>query len=661
MKSFCVTPLLFILCLNSSLIATTYYVNASKNGSGTSWDDAFEHLQDALAAANSGDQIWVAKGTYYPDTGASQTDNDRTSTFQLKTGVALYGGFLGLASETELADRDHLYHRATLSGDLLGDDDTTGNSSENAYHVLTGSGTDSTAILDGFNIEAGSANGVSPYDSGAALYNFSGSPTLNNCNFDYNTASGNGGAIANDSNSSPTLDNCVFGFNSGNWGAAIYNNSYSSPSLNNCLFGYNSAQAGGAIYNGSNSSPTLDNCSFEGNTAFGAGGAIANKGDVSSTLSNCSFVYNSANILGGAILNDSDSSITLNDCSFIVNSASGGGAIVNDRRSSATLNNCSLTDNSATYLQYTHIVKGGGAISNRSDCFLTLNNCSLASNDSGALGGAIYNAGNMTLTNSSLAGNQASDYGGGIANEASTSTLTNCILWNNKANGFTTTTSASIDNGGSSISSYAHCLIASSGGSANWASAIGTDNGDNVDADPLFIDNTNFEDLRLATNSPALNAGDGTEATSINTTSHDLAYQTRFNGIIDLGAYEGSYTTFANDFSGLNPEDDANGNGLSNYTDYAMGADPTAAPTTHRATTFTSNRVVFSIRVYAADVIPTYQKSTDLVEWSPLVEGIDYNVMSTSSNSTEARVAFLLTPTLLSEPKVFFSHQLSTE
>lgn len=659
MKRVSLTSLLpLILCLPASLLATTHYVDASKNGAGTSWDDAFAHLQDALAAANSGDQIWVAEGTYYPDDGAGQIDNDRSSTFQLKNGVALYGGFLGLASETKLSDRG-FRDPPTLSGDLLADDNTTGNNSDNAYHVINGSGTDATAILDGFTIIAGNANGDSPNDSGGALYNSSGSPTLNNCSFDNNYAANNGGAIANESSSSPALTNCYFFENySSNNGGAIANDSNSSPTLDRCGLWFNSANGwGGAIYNNSYSSPSLSNCDFLENRA-NSGGAIQNQDAASPILSNCSFWSNSAYSVGGAIMNDSDSSITLNSCYFYENSAGSAGAIGNYTRSSATLNNCSMAENSATSTRLSDLFGGGGAISNPSDCSLSLNNCSLSSNESVDLGGALYNAGDMTLTNCSLVDNQANSGGGGIANEAATSTLTNCIIWGNLSNYSTTSTTASIYNDGSSISNYAHCLIANSGGSDNWASALGTDNGNNIDVDPLFTDLK----LRLTTHSPALNAGDGTAATSINSTSDDLAGKTRFlDGIIDMGAYEGGYTTFANDFSDLNPEDDANGNGLSNYADYAMGADPTAAPTTHQATTFHGNQVTFRTRDYATDIKPVYQKSTDLVEWSPMVKNVDYSVISTSSNGTELRVTFVLTPTLLLEPKVFFSQELSTE
>jgi len=77
------------------------YVNASATGldNGTSWTDAYTQLQDALSAAISGDEIWVAQGTYKPgDSGAT------TATFTLKDGVAIYGGFAG--TETSRSARD---------------------------------------------------------------------------------------------------------------------------------------------------------------------------------------------------------------------------------------------------------------------------------------------------------------------------------------------------------------------------------------------------------------------------------------------------------------------------------------------------------------------------------------------------------------------------
>ncbi len=68
----------------------TWFVDDDGGGNGcTTWVDACPDLQTALGLADSGDQIWVAAGTYRPDAGSG----DRTATFQLESGVAIYGGF----------------------------------------------------------------------------------------------------------------------------------------------------------------------------------------------------------------------------------------------------------------------------------------------------------------------------------------------------------------------------------------------------------------------------------------------------------------------------------------------------------------------------------------------------------------------------------------
>ena len=70
-----------VLCLllSGTIVAqTTYYVTTSGDDTkdGKSWGNAFRTLQKAIATTISGDQVWVAAGTYYPDEGAGQTDND---------------------------------------------------------------------------------------------------------------------------------------------------------------------------------------------------------------------------------------------------------------------------------------------------------------------------------------------------------------------------------------------------------------------------------------------------------------------------------------------------------------------------------------------------------------------------------------------------------
>ena len=110
--------ILIISCLLISLnsFSNIIYVNDNAAGAnnGSSWVNAFTKLQDALFVAVSGDQIWVAAGIYYPDDGV--TDNSRFIAFSLRTGIAIYGGFVG--TETLLTQRNFAVNLTTLSGDI---------------------------------------------------------------------------------------------------------------------------------------------------------------------------------------------------------------------------------------------------------------------------------------------------------------------------------------------------------------------------------------------------------------------------------------------------------------------------------------------------------------------------------------------------------------
>jgi hypothetical protein len=182
------------------------YVNDDATGAnnGTSWTDAYTSLQSALSAASIDNQIWVASGTYKPT-----TTTDRTISFNLKNGVAVYGGFAG--TEAFRSQRNVPVNVTTLSGDLNGNDVDFTNNNENSYHVVVGSGTDNTALLDGFTVTAGNADGSYPNNTGGGIYNSLGNPTLTNMIFNGNFATQIGGGMLNVGN--PILTNITFSNN----------------------------------------------------------------------------------------------------------------------------------------------------------------------------------------------------------------------------------------------------------------------------------------------------------------------------------------------------------------------------------------------------------------------------------------------------------------
>jgi hypothetical protein len=383
---------------------------------GSSWDDAYNFLQDALADANESEkplEIRLAQGSYSPDKDTLNPEGtaDRQATFQLINGIALKGGYAGLGT-ADPNTRDAALFETALVGDIR----STGFGGGNSYHIVTGSGTDETAVLDGLIIAGGNANGPRlgekpNYDYrlryGAGLYNDAGSPTLIDCVFIDNSAYMGGGGMYNSNGSSPNLTNCIFDWNSAVDGCGIYN-SNSNPILTGCMFSTNIAQNnGGGMYN-EQSNPILTDCVFTDNSAS-YGGGIYNI-QSAPTLTDCSFIANTT-----LTIRSTDSSL------------SGGGGMYNDR-SSPILSNCIFAENNA----YASLSNLGGAMYNNDNSNPVLTDCLFSLNWAENYGGGIYNyQSSPTLTDCVFNGNWAEEYGGGMYNKQSNPMLTSCMfVWN---------------------------------------------------------------------------------------------------------------------------------------------------------------------------------------------------------------------------------------
>jgi predicted outer membrane repeat protein len=551
------------------LLAAILFVNDDATGlnTGVSWADAYTDLQSALAAATSGDEIWVAAGTYKPTSGI-----DRNISFSLKSGVSLYGGFA--ATETARGQRDWTTNVTMLSGDI----GTAGTPYDNSYHVVAASAI-ADAALDGFTISAGRANGPddswgaglisqgsslilanlrisdnAAYNSqyttsttsayGGGAYMSDGTTTLTNVTFSANSAdstygsSGGGGAVIY--RGAATLSGVMFvdnvtkqdggGLHCGamqslsltdvtfagnvaeNHGGGFY--SYYNPSstiLTNVAFTGNSGGDGGGMYN-EESSPTLVNVEFRDNIAtFSAGGGMCNH-YASPTLTGVSFIGNRAHA-GGGLLNGYASS-TLNDVEFVNNTAEAGGAMFS-YESELTLNQVSFIGNSAE--------ERAGAIESQ-DGSIALTNAIFSGNHAGGDGGAILNnACSSVVRNATFNRNTSAAVAGSVianTNNSVACVIEGCVIWGNEG--------IAVADDSTSSTTIAHSLI--QGGA--------TEEG-NLNSDPLFVDAPNG-DLHLQANSPAIDAGTYTGSPSVDLDGNRRPLDGNGDGTagVDMGAYE---------------------------------------------------------------------------------------------------------------------------
>lgn len=455
-------------------------------GDGLSWATAYdvleEGIQDFLAPGSTVTEVWVAAGTYVP---TWQTDpfDLRTVTIFLRNGLSILGGFAGM--ETMADQRDPAVNISIISGDI----GVPGDPTDNCWHILRGvSELDNTALLDGFTITLGQADGGE--DRGAALWN-SGNAQFRNCVFDSNFSIFQGGAVYN--TGSPLFVDCTFSNNTSGsaGGGALFGG---TPTFIRCTFINNSTDgAGGGI---NSRQLVISDCNFDTNMAGSGGGAVSTSDFTD--IRGCEFRNNTAQVGGAVAVIDQD--LWIADSRFISNTATddGGALWHNDGVGSVQIANTAFIGNIAT--------RDGGAVFAKFSGGEYIN-CLFTSNTATS-GGAFRCPGFVptAFRNCTFANNSASSIAGGLWLLSDVQiTIVNSVFWNNSAAGLLDQT-AQI--GGFSPTSINYSCV------MGWTGSFGGTG--NIGTDPLFVDElgpdvtagTDDDDLRILGGSPCIDAAD---------------------------------------------------------------------------------------------------------------------------------------------------------
>ena len=451
-----------------------WYVNVNSpypQQDGSTWESPFRTINQALNVASAGDEIWVARGLYQEGAGDAPA-------VQMKNGVRMYGGFIGM--EDSKFERDIFANITAIDG------------ANERYAVV---GADS--VLDGFVIING------------GMYNDDVSPVVRNCGFANNAV-----GMFN-VNASPRVEDSIFQDNIDgmhnvggaprirrvdfldNLETALFNEDvdevmvFSSSFINN---------RGGAMVNVNVELVDIEACLFNGNRAA-EGGAIHSTDSTVSIVAS-TFVENSAlEGDGGAIFGGR---LAVDTVSFRRNTAVGDGGAVARSAGGSIIANARFTRN--------NVGGNGGALLISND--ILVENCLIYGNSPGEEedgAGISVESGAPEIWNTTFARN----FGYALHNMtgAANSTLVNCIIWGNT-----------------------NAILNENDGTAAVTFSVvqgGVEGQGNIDEDPLFR-NIAQGDLYLLADSPCINAGtdEGAPDTDIVGTARP------HEGGHDMGAWE---------------------------------------------------------------------------------------------------------------------------
>ncbi|MEI6753247.1 MAG: choice-of-anchor Q domain-containing protein [Paludibacter sp.] len=502
------------------------------------------------ATLNSGDQIWIAGGTYL--TGGTVT---------LKGGISIYGGFAG----TETA----ITQRSQVTGGKLWEFTypTIMDAANQNYQGFITSAITSPTYIDGITITKNSITDATANVTGVGI-TLLANWVMQNCIVKANTFTNSG------------LSQCrgagVYVKGGQVLNSYIYNNSATKGT------GTGSTYGGGVAFSYSETPvTTVKGCTIESNVSTVTGGGMALLDGTGGIIEDCIIKSNSSVAGGGGGIGVSNmtavgSSLSIKNCQFIENTAlagNGGGATLSLSEIAPT----TIAIESCSFIGNTSFTVGGaldiqtGTYSGIKNCIFRDNQNTTTLNGANATSALFCGTTNLTVQNSVFTNNSTT------ANTSQNNTvlfikagcqLLNCTFANNANPG----TLGYLLNFSGKVGDLTNCLIwgnTGQGGFKGFSSGVAatynaTDNYDifgltysnniktlTVSPNNCFVNPTTFVGVptdattkaasaaanwQLLGNSPAVNAG--TDLSAIGITTDILGTSRPFGSAYDIGAYE---------------------------------------------------------------------------------------------------------------------------
>lgn len=318
-----------------------YHVAPEASENGESWEmpsdlrAALSNLAGHLAQGDcESGEVWIKTGTYTPG-------SDPDDSFELSSGMTLYGGFSG--NETTVGQRNLSQQTSTLSGDLEND--------AKAIHVVSIVNQSSSEVrLDGLTIQGGAASGSGAQSLGGGLYALESRIRLVNVSFVSNEAL-SGGALAMEggvlsvergrfvSNTASADGGALFILdaallvtglemvsNTADRGGGLFLQNAAEVRLENTQWLTHAARLGGAVFESGGASFILTRAQFQSNQGFESGGALYLALTSAPLIGNATFFDNAAPH-GACLFADSIAQVSIAGLTMTGNLPGTGGSL----------------------------------------------------------------------------------------------------------------------------------------------------------------------------------------------------------------------------------------------------------------------------------------------------------------------------------------------